>query len=65
MQDNWGKDNIFFVSRGDKIMYEHPFVSQYFSPVGENPRSNPIAISMSRIIRNQTLYALSVSLIEL
>jgi hypothetical protein len=64
LDENWGKDNIFFVEKSGKTMYEHPFVSQHFNPTAL-PTSAPVPASMSRIIRNQTLYALGVSLIEL
>jgi len=65
LEDNWGKDTIFFISRGEKMTYEHPFVSR--SPGGEVDQSNSESVrnSMSKIIRNQTLYALGISLIEL
>jgi hypothetical protein len=64
LEENWGKDNIFFVEKSGKTMYEHPFVSRHFNTTALPPPI-PITASMSRIIRNQTLYALGVSLIEL
>ena len=64
LQENWGKDNIFFIRRSDEIIYHDPFVSQHFHQSG-NVVSSAVPSSMSRIIRNQTLYALGVSLIEL
>ncbi|KAF2786300.1 hypothetical protein K505DRAFT_380358 [Melanomma pulvis-pyrius CBS 109.77] len=64
LEENWGKDNIFFINRDEKTVYDHPFVSQHFNHASLPP-SSPIPASMSRIIRNQTLYALGVSLIEL
>ncbi|KAF2121309.1 hypothetical protein BDV96DRAFT_627668 [Lophiotrema nucula] len=62
--ENWSKDNIFFINRSDKTIYDHPFVSQHFNQ--PDPASqNRVPSSISRIIRNQTLFALGVSLIEL
>jgi hypothetical protein len=64
LNDNWGKDDILFIKRAGKTIYEHPFVSQRFDPTRQSStRTTPS--SMSRIIRNQTLYALGISLIEL
>jgi hypothetical protein len=64
LDQSWGKDSIFFVKRPGMTVYDQPFVSQHFS------QAVPIATtgfpsSMSRIIRNQPLYALGVALIEL
>ncbi|KAF2176892.1 hypothetical protein K469DRAFT_605562 [Zopfia rhizophila CBS 207.26] len=64
LDENWGKDNIFFIKRSDKTMYAHPFVSRHFN-LSNQPSTKSIPASMSRIIRNQTLYALGISLIEL
>jgi hypothetical protein len=64
LDENWGKDNIFFVEKSGKTMYDHPFVSQHFNRTTA-PSATPIPANMSRIIRNQTLYALGISLIEL
>jgi hypothetical protein len=64
LDQSWGKDSIFFVKRPGMAVYDQPFVSQHFS------QTLPIATTgmptfMSRIIRNQPLYALGVALIEL
>lgn len=64
LDENWGKDDILFIKRSQKTDYEHPFVSQKFDQAGQPPPSG-LSPSLSRIIRNQTLYALGVSLIEL
>ncbi|CAO2648288.1 Nn.00g075550.m01.CDS01 [Neocucurbitaria sp. VM-36] len=64
LEDNWGKDNIFFVKRPGKSLYDQPFVSQHFNQTESTPSVGTPSI-MSRIIRNQMLYALGVALIEL
>jgi hypothetical protein len=64
LEENWSKDNIFFIQRSEQTLYNQPFVSQSFDPSGESS-STPLPIMMTRIIRNQTLYALGISLIEL
>ncbi|RYP74982.1 hypothetical protein DL771_002630 [Monosporascus sp. 5C6A] len=64
LDENWGKDDILFIKRAEKTAYHHPFVSQGIDRGGQ--RSSTITSPwMRRIIRNQTLYALGVSLIEL
>ena len=63
--DHWRVDNIFFVTRADQIAYEHPFVSQHFNQVKEKSQTHSVPPLISMIIRNQALYALGVSLIEL
>jgi hypothetical protein len=61
---NWGKDNIFFVNKPGTTIFDQPFVSQHFShAIPAVTKDMPRA--MSRIIRNQSLYALGVALIEL
>lgn len=64
LEENWGKNNIFFIKRSDTANYDHPFVSPSFNQASQ-PASDSMPASMARIIRNQTLYALGVSLIEL
>lgn len=64
LEDNWGKDSIFFVNRPGKTHYDQPFVSQHFNQTSTTPTS-AMPNQMSCIIRNQTLYALGVALIEL
>ena len=64
LEDNWGKDNIFFVKRPGKSLYDQPFVSQHFNQTTSTSSTGTPSV-MSRIIRNQTLYALGVALIEL
>ncbi|KAF2688849.1 hypothetical protein K458DRAFT_331478 [Lentithecium fluviatile CBS 122367] len=66
LSNNWGKDDILFIKRAGKIAYDHPFVSQCFNRTGLTQTSPCTSISaMNRIIRNQTLYALGIALIEL
>jgi hypothetical protein len=65
LDENLGKDNVFFIKRSEKIMYNHPFISQHFNQAVTSNTTTPMTVTMSSIIRNQTLYALGVSLIEL
>lgn len=65
LEENWGKDSIFFVKRPDKTLYDQPFVSQQFAHVAVSTPAVLAPNAMSRVIRNQTLYALGVALIEL
>ncbi|RYO94236.1 hypothetical protein DL762_000483 [Monosporascus cannonballus] len=64
LDENWGKDDILFIKRSEKTAYHHPFVSQGIGR-GDQRSSTITPPGMRRIIRNQTLYALGVSLIEL
>jgi hypothetical protein len=64
LEDNWGKDSIFFVNRPGKTFYDQPFVSQHFNQT-ITAATPSMPNHMSCIIRNQTLYALGVALIEL
>jgi hypothetical protein len=64
LEDNWGKDNIFFIKRSEGKGYNDPFVSQYFNQANLFPSTQNPA-SKYRFIRNQTLFALGISLIEL
>ncbi|KAF2814361.1 uncharacterized protein BDZ99DRAFT_554877 [Mytilinidion resinicola] len=63
--EDWGKGNIFFIERSGSILYNHPFVSQHVNQGAQASQSSPIPTSMSRIIRNPTLFSLGVFLIEL
>jgi hypothetical protein len=64
LDQNWGKDSIFFVNKPGVTVYDQPFVSSNFSHTG--PVVAPdIPRAMNCIIRNQSLYALGVTLIEL
>tara|TARA_R110002003_G_scaffold141_27_gene13080 strand:+ start:15497 stop:16732 length:1236 start_codon:yes stop_codon:yes gene_type:complete len=64
LEANWGKDSIYFVNRPGQTCYDQAFVSKRFIEGTISP--GPAAPNqMSCIIRNQTLYALGVALIEL
>ncbi|KAF1961193.1 hypothetical protein CC80DRAFT_232468 [Byssothecium circinans] len=65
LDDNWTKDDILFIKRSDKIVYNHPFVSQHFAAPKQSESINNVPALMRRIIRNQSLYGLGISLIEL
>ncbi|TAQ87577.1 hypothetical protein B7494_g4086 [Chlorociboria aeruginascens] len=66
--DDWGKDDILFIQRKEGLVYEHPFVSKHFSNSTAEPVSHTGCNSAQggyRPIRNKTLFALGVLLIEL
>jgi hypothetical protein len=61
LEQNGEKVASFFINRPGERSYGHPFVSQH-----PNEASTPtLAHQMSCVIRNQTLYALGVALVEL
>lgn len=64
LEEQWGRETIFFVNRTGKPQYDQPFVSQRFRGAVQ-PAASVVPHRMGRIIRNQTLYALGVALIEL
>jgi hypothetical protein len=64
LDEDWGKDSILFVERPGQIHYDQPFVSQNMDAPSQ-PRVSTASSLMSCFIRNQTLYALGVALIEL
>lgn len=63
LNEDWGKDDILFITRSGKTGYDDPFLSQ--GDQVSQSLGKCIPISMRRIIRNRALYALGVSLIEL
>ena len=65
LDEYWGLDSVFFIGQVDQIAYKHPFVSQNFNTANDTFQTNSIPPLVRRIIRNQALYALGVSLIEL
>ncbi|KAF2728681.1 hypothetical protein EJ04DRAFT_581165 [Polyplosphaeria fusca] len=64
LEENWGKDDIFFIKRSNETVFDHSFVSQHFNRKPNISRTKSQSC-MGRIIRNYTLYALGISLIEL
>jgi hypothetical protein len=65
LNNGWGTDDILFIKRAGITAYDHPFVSQRFENDERSAYGLHQSSSMSRIIRNRTLYALGISLIEL
>jgi hypothetical protein len=64
LRSYWGTDNIFFLQSQGQTIYDQPFVSRHFNQTC--PTSTTcIPHSVSRIIRNHSLYALGIALIEL
>ncbi|KAH7073645.1 hypothetical protein BKA63DRAFT_37766 [Paraphoma chrysanthemicola] len=64
LEANWGKDSIHFVNRPGTTSYDQPFVSKRITQSTISPTSS-LPSQRSCIIRNQTLYALGIALIEL
>ncbi|KAJ4289653.1 hypothetical protein N0V90_010982 [Kalmusia sp. IMI 367209] len=62
--DSWSNNNILFIDRSGKTAYTDPFVLQRVATGGQSPEPT-MSPAMRLIIRNQTLYALGISLIEL
>jgi hypothetical protein len=66
LSDDWRSSDVFFLYRSGAIppsIYEDPFVYGSLSP--QRGKSTPNQRTTSRVIRNQTLFALGVLLIEL
>jgi hypothetical protein len=67
--ETWGKDDIVFIQREEGPVYERPFISRRFFAGGCPPNSPNFNIDSQSIlhsgIRNPTLFALGVLLIEL
>jgi hypothetical protein len=64
LDENWGKDSIFFVKRPGKTQFDQPFVSVNIDQ-SKQSTMRTLPNRMNRVIRNRTLYALGVALIEL
>lgn len=64
LEELWRADSIFFVDRPGMPCYDQPFVSQHFGHLNLPPTPGAPE-DISCIIRNQTLYALGIALIEL
>ena len=64
LHENWGKDSILFVKRNGSTQFDQAFVSREFNR-SESLSTPMVPTCMGRIIRNQTLYALGIALIEL
>jgi hypothetical protein len=64
LEKDWGKDSIFFVNRPGKTAYDQPFVSQHFNYTTSSATAD-ISHNLSMIVRNPTLFALGIALIEL
>jgi hypothetical protein len=64
LEESWGKDSIFFLNRTGKTQYDQPFVSYHINHAILSSAS-AVPSQINCVIRNQTLYALGVALIEL
>ncbi|KAH6643572.1 hypothetical protein C7974DRAFT_381791 [Boeremia exigua] len=64
LEENWGIDSIFLIERLGTTAYDHFFVSRCFDQASIC-MNEAVPRSIARVIRNQTLFALGVALIEL
>lgn len=61
LRDNWASSDIFFLEQSGKTIYTEPFVHRVMDPSSKEA----LPPLMRYIIRNQVLYTLGISLIEL
>jgi hypothetical protein len=64
LDESWSKKDIFFIRRGDQVFYEHPFVCRRFSANSDAIVDRDTRTSFL-FIRNGTVFALGIVLIEL
>lgn len=57
--------HFFFIRRADRVFYEHPFVSRTFSAVSNAARVETTTPTSRFFVRNETVLALGIVLIEL
>ncbi len=65
LEEHWSKDDIFFIHRTEGTLYDHAFVSRQFSRVKPAVSEPDPSGGPPRSVRNRTLFALGVTLIEL
>jgi hypothetical protein len=66
LESNWSKNNVFFVRRKTRDLFEQAFVSRPLpSKNGTNPTSEMTKAPPMPYIRNPTVFALGILLIEL
>jgi hypothetical protein len=66
LEETWRKDDIRFIQSADGPLYAQPFIARGFSAeTAANRTLLTTSFGMYRVIRNQTLFALGILLIEL
>jgi hypothetical protein len=69
LEEQWGKDDVYFIHRPEASsasVFEHPFVCRKFgAQVVSTAKTTTTSTTACRVIRNQTLFALGILLIEL
>lgn len=65
LEKTWSKEKITVVSQNGKILTEHPFISESFNSATSSTVSTTQGSMAAVVIRNPTLFALGVVLIEM
>ncbi|SMQ50336.1 unnamed protein product [Zymoseptoria tritici ST99CH_1A5] len=65
LQSSWGKSDIMLISKQDKILSQHAFISQDSSSARKTLPASPATGALAMIIKNRTLFSLGLMLIEL
>lgn len=69
LMSTWGKSDITLIQQNGKVLAEHAFITQSLKPrplaSSTNNSPTPRSILASTVIRNPTLFALGIILIEL
>lgn len=65
LAEGWNHSNICVIRRNGKLLADHPFVSQPLATMSQPVCTVPGSSVAARIIRNRTLFALGITLIEM
>ncbi|OCL02071.1 hypothetical protein AOQ84DRAFT_424460 [Glonium stellatum] len=68
VDEKWGKDDILFIDRPSKPLFDHPYVARQFFACKTSQTDQPCSsdgLNPCRVIRNKALFDLGVLLIEL
>ncbi|EGP88203.1 uncharacterized protein MYCGRDRAFT_40054, partial [Zymoseptoria tritici IPO323] len=65
LQSSWGKSDIMLISKQDKILSQHAFISQDSTGARKTLPASPATGALAMIIKNRTLFSLGLMLIEL
>lgn len=65
LEESWANDKVYFIQNADGVLYDNPFVCRDFKQQDVAVLAPRVTAMAGKIIRNQTLFALGVILIEL